>query len=201
MAVQALTATAVLLPVDDRWLITVATFDDDGVLVDAAPTVTVTLPDGTTTTPTPELVSTGVYRAAYEVVTAGRHIAVAAAVGYGVADFAAYATATTTETGMPTVDDVAEYLREGASSWDTADLQDALDAEAASQRSVCRVRAVYPDDLRQALLRRVQRNLAMRQLPLAVPQGDAEMGSAASPPGRDPEVRRFEAPHRKLAMG
>lgn len=191
MVVRALTPTAVLLPVGGQWLIEVETTD--------LPVVTVTLPDGTTATPPVELVAAGYYRAAYTVTTAGRHVAQAATAD-DVAGFAAYAQGATTAGGMPIVDDVADYLREGAASWALEDLQDALDAEAAAQRSVCRVRAVYPDDLREALLRRVQRNLAMRQLPLAVLQGDAEAGST-SLPGRDPEVRRLEAPHRRLVFG
>lgn len=200
MGMRALTADAELLPIGGRWIIAVETTDDDGVPVDAAPTVTVTLPAGSTTSPTFELVSTGIYRAAYEVGTAGRYVARVTATGYGAADFAAYAATTTAGTGMPDTDDVANYIREGAASWATEDLQDALDAEAAAQRSVCRVGGVYPADLRQALLRRVQRNLAMRQLPLAVLQGDAEGGDTVLP-GRDPEVRRLEAPHRKLVVG
>lgn len=196
---QALSSTSVLLPIGGVWTIAVCITDADGYAVDSVPTVTVTLPAGSTTTATVETVETGVYRATYEVGSAGRYVARVVATGYGAADFAAYASATTSGVGMPTTDDVAEYLREGAASWDVADLQDALDAEAAAQRSVCRVGAVYPADLRQALLRRVQRNLAMRQLPLAVLQGDAELGGAALP-GRDPEVRRFEAPYRKLVV-
>lgn len=200
MGVRALSSTSALLPIGGVWEIRASVSDVDGNTVDAVPTVTVTLPAGSTATPTVETLAGGDYRATYEVGSAGRYVARVVAAGYGAADFAAYATATTAGTGMPTTDDVADYLREGAASWATEDLQDALDAEAAAQRSVCRVRAVYPDDLRQALLRRVQRNLALRQLPLAVHQGDAEAGPMLLP-GRDPEVRRLEAPHRKLVVG
>lgn len=200
MGVRALTPTAELLPIGGRWIIAVETTDDDGALVDAAPTVTVTLPAGSTTSPTVELVSTGVYRAAYEVGTAGRYVARVVAAGYGAADFAAYATATTAGTGMPDTDDVAAYMGDSAASWETEEIQDALDAEAAAQRSRCRVGGVYPADLRQALLRRVVRNLALRSLPLAVLRGDAEAGDTILP-GSDPEVRRLEAPYRKLVVG
>lgn len=199
MGAHALSGTAVLLPVGGQWLIEVEVRDLDGVLAADVPSVVVTLPDDTTASPTVETVTTGVYRSIYNPATAGRYVA-AVTTSDDVVDFAAYAAAATAGTGMPTTNDVANYLREGAASWVTADLQDALDAEAAAQRSVCRVRAVYPDDLRQALLRRVQRNLALRQLPLAVHQGDAEAGPMLLP-GRDPEVRRLEAPHRKLVFG
>jgi hypothetical protein len=46
----------------------------------------------------------------------------------------------------------------------------------------------------------VARNLAMRGLPVAVLRGDGEAGDTILP-GRDPEVRRFEAPYRRLKMG
>lgn len=200
MGVRALTPTAELLPIGGRWIVAVQVTDDDGVLVDAAPTVTVTLPAGSTTSPTVEFVSSGVHRAAYEVGSTGRYVARVVVTGYGAADFAAYATATTAGTGMPDTDDVAAYLGESAASWTTDELQDALDAEAAAQRSRCRVGAVYPADLRQALLRRVARNLAMRLLPLSVPQGDSEAGPVIIP-GQDPEVRRLEGPYRKLTVG
>ncbi|SIQ07178.1 hypothetical protein [Micromonospora avicenniae] len=199
MGLRALSSTAALLPIGGRWVIEVETTNDDGYLVDGAPAVVVTLPGGTVSNPTFTRLGAGTYRAVYTVGSSGRYVARVTTADDAV-DFAAYATATTSGTGMPTTDDVAAYLREGAASWETEDLQDALDAEAAAQRAVCRVRAVYPDDLRQALLRRVARNLALRQLPLAVLQGDAEVGSSILP-GRDPEVRRLEAPHRRLVVG
>lgn len=99
----------------------------------------------------------------------------------------------------PTVVDVKAYL--GTNSWTDAEIGDALDAETAAQAKVCRIPDPMPADLAEALKRRVQRNLAMRPLPLAVLQGDAEGGSSTVLPGRDPEVRRFEAPHRKLVLG
>lgn len=199
MTIHAVSPPSTLLTVGGQWRIEVCVTDLDGAAIDTAPVVTVTLPDDTTATPTVETVTLGRYRATYTPTLVGRHVA-RAATGDDVANLAAYATTTTTASGMPTTDDVADYLREGAASWATADLQNALDAELAAQRAACRVRAVYPDDLRQALLRRVQRNLALRQLPLAVHQGDAEAGAMLLP-GRDPEVRRLEAPHRRLVMG
>ncbi|SCF06514.1 hypothetical protein [Micromonospora mirobrigensis] len=200
MGIMATASTSVLLPVGGLWVIEVKTTDSDGYAVDSAPSVTVTLPGGTTSAPTVGQVTTGRYRVEYIASTTGRYVARVVSATHGAVDFAAYVAATTAGTGMPTTDDVAAYLRESAASWSTDDLQDALDAESAAQRSVCRVGAVYPDDLRQALLRRVQRNLSMRQLPLAVLTGDADTGASILP-GRDPEVRRLEAPHRKLVMG
>lgn len=197
MGVSAVSAASVLLTVGGQWLIEVEVRDLDGVLVDDVPSVVVTLPDDTITSPAVETVTTGVYRTTYNPATAGRYVAAVTA-SADVADFAAYALAVTAGTGMPDAAAVVEYI--GPTSHTLDEVQDALDAEAAAQRSVCRVRAVYPPDLRQALLRRAHRNLMLRKLPLAIHQGDAESGSMLLP-GRDPEVRRLEAPHRKLVMG
>lgn len=101
----------------------------------------------------------------------------------------------------PTAADVATYL--GPSSYSSDDLAAALAAEKAAQATRCRVPAddaAWPADLVEALCRRVARNLALRGIPLAVLQGDAEAGSLV-PPGRDPEVRRLEGPWRKLVIG
>ena len=204
MTIRALSSTSVDLTIGAAWSIVVSVVDSSGFPADDTPTVTVTLPGGSTETPSVETVTTGVYSATYLPAVAGRYVALVTSPTNGAADFAAYVAMTTTELGMPTVDDVATYLGEDLASPadDTrlAELEDALNAEAAAQRRACRVGATYLDDLRQALLRRVQRNLAMRQLPIATAQGDADLGPAILP-GRDPEVRRLEAPHRRLPVG
>lgn len=109
---------------------------------------------------------------------------------------------------IPTVADVVTYLGPAAAKY-TSDagvtypaITETLASETAAQASACTVPSPYPDPLRQALLRRVQRALTMRSLPLAVLQGDAEAGqSTAFLGGRDAEVRRLEAPYRRLAVG
>lgn len=197
MGVQAISATSVLLPVGGQWLLEVAVTDLDGVPVAVAPAAVVTLPDGATASPTMETVTAGRYRAVQTAATAGRYVALVTGAG-DVAAFAAHALAVTAAGGMPDVAAVVEYL--GPTSHTEAELQRALDAEAAAQRSVCRIRAVYPADLRDALLRRVARNLDIKKMPLAVLQGDAEVGSIVLP-GSDPEVRRLEAPYRPVVFG
>lgn len=201
MTVTAASCDQVLLLVGDIWVLRVVVTNVDGARVDQEPVFTVTPPSGAPVTPTPERRVLGDYRATYAVALTGRHVATAVTVDYGSAVFAAYVQGVTTAAGMPTVDDVAAYMGAASASWTAAQLQGALDAEAAAQRAICLVGAVYPADLREALLRRVQRNLAMRQLPLAVLQGDAETGSNTVLPGRDPEVRRLEAPYRRLVVG
>lgn len=198
MTVRALSSTSVELPTGGLWVLAVAVTDSDGCPATVTPTVTVTLPDGTTTSPALEEVTSGVWRAEYVPAVAGRFIARVAATGLGVADFACQVTAPVPASGMPDADDLDEYL--GPHSFADEILDDVLAAEAAAQRKMCRVPAVYPADLREALLRRCARNLAMRRVPLSVLQGDADAGTTNAYPGRDPEVRRLEAPWRKLVV-
>jgi hypothetical protein len=202
VTVQALSHTNVNRIVGDVWDLLVDVRDADGVLVDAAPTVTVTLPDGSTSSPTSETVSTGIYRAQYIPASSGRHVATVTSAGYGLVAFTAQVAAITANASMPTVANYRTYDEDNGASWTDAQIQGALDTESAAQAAVCRVGAIYSADLREALLRRVMCNLSRRGLPLAVLQGDAEAGSSSvMPPGRDPEVRRLEGPYRRLAVG
>lgn len=184
--------------VGEQWFLSMTTFDADGFATSAvAPVVTITRPDASTTVVTPADHGVGQWTAVYVLAALGRHT-VAVSTPEDVAVAAVYAYGPTSETGMPTAGDCAVYMK--SSSYTTAEIQDALDAERAAQRSKCGERQPYPADLRQALLRRVQRNLAMRKLPLAVNFGDADGGSTILP-GRDPEVRRLENPYRRLVIG
>lgn len=195
------TSPGVLLPLGGQWTLAVETRDAGGYLSGAVtPTLAVTLPDGTSAAPAFAAdVYAGTWLATYTPAVAGRFLAHASTPEDAV-DAAAYVAAPSTSAQMPTVDDVARYLKGSAASWTTTDLQEELDGEASAQRAKCGVRAAYPPDLRKALLRRVQRALAMRALPLATLQGDAD-GGALILPGEDPEVRRLEKPYRKLVTG
>lgn len=196
------TDPGVLLTLGSQWLLIVETRDSSGYVTSAVtPTALVTLPNGTTAAPTFTLwaPSPGSWIATYATVAAGRHLAHISTPEDAV-DAAAYVAAPATSADLPTVDDVARYLRAAASSWTTQDLQEELDGEMSAQRAKCGVRAVYPPDLRTALLRRVQRALALRALPLATAQGDADGGSMLLP-GQDPLVRAREAPYRRLVTG
>lgn len=92
----------------------------------------------------------------------------------------------------PTVDEVAAALGKAA-----ADIQGAYDAEIADQARRCRVDP-YNAALVAALVRRVQRAMAMRNLPLGVLQDDTGSTRVGS---TDPEVRRLEGPYRKGVVG
>lgn len=101
----------------------------------------------------------------------------------------------------PTAEDVEAYL--GDTSYSTDDITAVLAAEKAAQAARCRVpgdEATWPADLAEALKRRVARNLALRMLPLAQLEGDADVG-LITPRVVDAEVRRLEGPWRKLVFG
>ncbi len=106
----------------------------------------------------------------------------------------------------PTIGDVEDYLGDG-SPWlgETPWVEAAFAAEKAAQRSVCRVPAddaTWPDDLAEALLRRVVHNLELRNLPLGVQASAAEAAVAITRVGgTDAEVRRLEGPYRKRVVG
>lgn len=97
----------------------------------------------------------------------------------------------------PTLQNVKDYLTP-LGAWTDAEITDARDAEIAAQVAVCRFPAdpvlpapplAYPADLASALKRRVLRHLNTKNL------GNAK----AIPP--DDEIRRLEAPHRRVVLG
>jgi hypothetical protein len=110
-----------------------------------------------------------------------------------------------------TVQDVAGYMGATAARYAVVDddattypqIADALAAEIVDQAGKVTYRqptdtVPVPDnsDLTEALKRRVVRNLAMRALPTAMTQGDAQVGPVRIG-GFDPEIRRLEAKRRK----
>lgn len=198
--VKACTSTSVDLPLGDVWQIVVEVVDYKGVRVDDVPVVTITLPGGSTSTPTVTTLSTGSYLVSYVVGSAGRYIARAVTSLNGAVDFTAFVTGTVAASGMPTVADYRAYAPDGGKSISDATILEALNAESAAQRNAIEVPASYPADLREALLRRTMRNLAMRTMPYAVPQGSAE-GGPDFLPGNDPEVKRLEKPYQRWVVG
>lgn len=197
MTVHLRSADSVTLPSGGLWDLRVCVRTWDGYADDDVPVITVTKPDASTEALTVETISTGEYRATFAPADDGRYTAAIATADSGTTYAAAYVTDVTLGVDMPTADDLDVYM--GEHSYSDDDLQDALDAEASAQRARCKIGSIYPPDLRSALLRRAQRNLVMRGLPLAMPQGDS--GGSAFLPGNDPEVRRLEAPYRKRKVG
>ena len=199
MSVETVSSASIDARLGAVWDLHVAVRDIDGCLVDDPAVITVTPPDGTPATPDVETDGTGQYRAVYVLAEPGRYVARAVTAENGAADFAAFVTEPTPAGGMPDLAEVLNYLL-WETDTDTDEAAFALAAESAAQRGKCRVDAIYPDDLRNALFRRIARNLAMKGIPLAVLRGNAEDGTLVVP-GNDPEVRRLEAPYRRLPMG
>jgi hypothetical protein len=201
MTVTVISADSAEVSVGGLWEVAVTVRDPDGALTSTVPDLTVTPPDGTPDAPVAMTqVAAGVFRTLVTIDAAGRWVARADADG-AVADVAAWAASPTPGTGMVVLADLTGaggYLRN--TSFTDAEVQDALDAEAQAQRDCCTIPAVYPASLREALLRRVQRNLAMRSLPLAYQQGDAEGGDTVLP-GWDIEIKRYERRYPKVTIG
>lgn len=202
MPVIAVSPDAGRLDVGATWLLAVELHDDvTDALKDATVTATVTRPDTSTSSPTVTKQSLGFYTAPYVLAASGRHTAVVTASGLlvGVATFAVDALAVGV---LPTAAEVQTYLQStGATSFTLADIGLALAAETAAQARSCRVPAEYPADLREALYRRVARNLAARAVPVA--QWTAFDGQATGTrvPAKDVEVARLEAPYRRMVVG
>ncbi|MCM4080412.1 hypothetical protein [Paractinoplanes hotanensis] len=193
---EATTEAVQELGIDDVWHI--------GVTSDAVASILVTDPEGTTAVATLETDSE--YEWSLVVDAAGRWLASVTSTE-GAIHFVANVTAVNALPGLadlrgadPAREDPDDLGYLGENSWTDTEIQDALDAETTAQRGVCRVPATYPDDLREALMRRVAVNLARRKLPLMVLRGDSEQGNTV-PPSRDSEVRRLEGPHRRLKVG
>jgi hypothetical protein len=201
VAVEASSAVSSDLPVGGEWLLSVRVLDESGCPVEVVPVATITPPTGPALDPlTLERIGSGRYAAVTLLEDPGRYVAVVTATGHGTATFAAWVSDVVDAGAMPDADDIDVYL--GDHSYTDEWIDDALATEAAAQRRVCDIPAEYEPDLAGALKRRCAVHLAKRRLPLLVLQGDAEAGTvSAFIPRMDAEVRRLEAPFRKLMMG
>jgi hypothetical protein len=183
--------------VGGKWNIEFFTLDNDDYLAASSPLLTITLPDGTTDEVDADFAASelpGMYLFSYTTTLPGRYVAVITATEMSPKYISAEALVVTADDDMPTADDVAVYLER--SDLDQAMLVRVLEAEKAAQRARCRIPAAYPPDLREALLRRCARNHSMQNL---VNTTDTE-GGATFTPSNDPEIRRLEAPYRKVLL-
>jgi hypothetical protein len=200
---RAISDTSAELQINGRWVIDVAVLDDDGRFVspDVTVVITSTSPADDVSTPTVERLTSGVYRATALVTLPGRYIATVSAVGYGAVSFTAFVTDVTTADGMPTVQDVRDYAEDNIGSWTDPQIQEVLDSEAVQQRRRLTVGAVYPADVAEALKRRVVRalNLRSKTMPTDFSSGFDGEGSSFIP-FNDPEIKRLEAPYRKVVL-
>lgn len=202
MGVTAYAGSGVSLTLGAVWQMVVRVDDAYGQLAADTLTVTVTPPDGVPVLATVEQASRGLHLASYVTADAGVHVALAETLTHGSTAFSANVTPVTPASDRPDRAALAGYLSSiGTLSWSDSELDDVLAAETSAQWDVCAVPAAYPFSLREALLRRCARNLALRALPLAVLRGDADGGDNTVLPANDPEVRRLERPWRKLRIG
>lgn len=93
------------------------------------------------------------------------------------------------------------YLGPTAAKYSDSVLNGVIATESAAQAAKVKYPDPVPADLAEALLRRCQRNLALRALPIGLTDVQGDSDSRAYIPGRDPEVRRLEAPYRKMVFG
>ena len=105
---------------------------------------------------------------------------------------------------MTVLDDVKAYLASVGvppGRYTDAVLNQVISVEQAAQARKCYGTGGQYPDLNEALSRRVQANLAKRALPLGVIESSGDAGGRGYMPSWDPEVRRLEAPFRKLTVG
>jgi hypothetical protein len=96
---------------------------------------------------------------------------------------------------------VRAYLRVPATALSDEDLQRMLDGSADDQAQRCTwPDATYPDSLAQALLRRVQREVAARNLPLGMVGLDAAEYGPQRLPFLDSLVEEHERAYRRQVL-
>jgi hypothetical protein len=188
--------------VGDTWRGWLSVYDTDGIpAVADAVTVAVTLPSGAAGAGTATAqAAVGLYLLEYDFVASGWHTVVvtvtSAELGDDVLTFTVYVRATSG--ARPDMSAIKTYL--GDTSATDEEISDALAAETQAQARVCRIPADYPEDLAQALKRRVARNLAARAVPVATFTAFEGGGTSTRVPRLDAEIRRFEAPFRRVVI-
>ena len=104
----------------------------------------------------------------------------------------------------PTIEEVRAYLKVPESALSDPDLIRMYAASIGVQDRRCRTPADdvnFPDALGQALLRRVQRQVAGRNLPLGMVGVDASEFGPSRIPVLDALIAELEAPFRKVVFG
>jgi hypothetical protein len=110
--------------------------------------------------------------------------------------------AATPSVARPDLTVVRDYLRVPATSLSDVDLQRIMDAAGDAQDKRCTMPTdgTYPAALEQAWLRRIQREVAARNLPLGLVGLESEYGPE-SLPGWDALVAEAERPYRTQVLG
>ena len=107
--------------------------------------------------------------------------------------------------GYPDVTEVRNYVRVPATQLSDEDLERMMTAAADDQSNRCKWAeadpAVLPAGIEQAFLRRVQREIAARNLPLGMVGLDAAEYGPQSLPGFDSLISEHERPYRRAVVG
>jgi len=180
--------------------LTFRVYDVDGEAADPTDVVlTLTLPDGTTEVLNLQHPETGLYQADYRTIAAGSHTARFVTTGENAGAIEDVFLVAAVDLARVTLQALRNYL--GDTSDTDATLLEALAAEQAAQASRCRLDP-YTADLREALLRRVARNLAARAIRVTTYTSfEGGGGATQRVPPSDPEIRRLEGPHRRRTVG
>ena len=184
--------------VGDITPLTFLVYDATGGLVDPdSVTLTITLPGGTTATPTPSHDATGTYSYDYVNAAAGPYSASFVATGDNGGASQDNWLVVATAQNIVALTDAKSYLGDVTAT----DVQIALAiaTEQAAQARRCRVDD-YGPDLRGALLRRVARNLAAAQVPIAQFSSFDGVSTGARVTATDPEIERLERPYLRWAV-
>lgn len=174
-------------------------YDEDGNATSPATAVlTVTKPDGTTETPTitEDTDTIGLFELDYSPGSVGAYSAVFVTTGPNGADATAWMVVAGTAYVIQPVD-VSAYLGDVTATNEQITL--AIATEQAAQARRCRVDD-YGPDLRGALLRRVARNLAAAQVPIAQFSSFDGVSTGARVTTLDPEIERLERPYLRWAV-
>lgn len=185
-------------PVPLIWLVHDVNGDLADVVAPDAVTASVVRPDGVGVDLDLTHADVGVYTCDYLPTQIGRHTARCVVTGPMAGALEDAFDVLGSALGNPPLDEVRAYL--GSTSATEEELRAALRAEQSAQARRCRVDP-YTQDLHEALLRRVARNLAARAVPIAQFTSFEGGGTSTRVPSRDPEVARLEAPFRRRPVG
>lgn len=100
----------------------------------------------------------------------------------------------------PTIAQVRAYTKVPTTALSDADLARIYYAALEDQTSRCQIPEPFPDTLGQAFLRRIQREIAARNLPLGMLGADASEYTPVRVPAYDALVEDHERPFRLVVL-
>jgi hypothetical protein len=100
----------------------------------------------------------------------------------------------------PTIAEVRDYVKVPTTALSDADLTRIYNAATDDQTNRCRISEPFPDALAQAFMRRIQREIAARNLPLGVIGADAAEYAPTRVPMFDALIEAHELPYRLVVL-